>query len=119
MPSFVTSEKTKQQISEPINFELAGRQFSVKTVTSEMVKQITETSGHWTENNEHIVKVFVDGADPEAWAQLQPVDAREIGRLAKWLIAQLNEGLSDEEKNGGTPSPTSPEPSPASSPTET
>lgn len=124
MPKFVTSDKVRKSLADPIEFELKGQQFSIDAISGSMYAKIISANFKFAASmrgidvnktqEESVVVDAVRSIDYSALddfiialigedkaKEIGPVDVHESMDLMRWIIDIMTNRISGEEKNGG------------------
>lgn len=124
MPKYVPTQKLRDALAEPIEFELGGKDFAIQRVSVRLLDGIAKSSKAAERNETTVIdqffeEIFREIGQSAALEALQPIDMREAVPLMKWLGDQFNEMFGEQEKNSLASPESSPEDSPACSATPT
>lgn len=118
MGKYRPSDKLKQALAEPIEFDLCGKTFVIEKVTTSLVQAISDAAPENIEDAkidilENQIKVILDAIGRgDEFEAMKPLDVRELQPLVQWLMGEFKGEVGGEEKNAPAATPTSPTPSP-------
>ncbi len=102
MPKYEVRPDLKERLADPIVFVFQGREYTVPVVPVSVIAELSRLSMDDRDPGANILameQILAAVIGQEAFAALDPIDARELFPLVQWLGEVLRAGLGQAEKN--------------------